>query len=153
MQNVFFILWSLHDLILIGIIILKVFKDWKSSYSFLRTDDTTELMEEAARVALCSSQPNGVDSTQALLKTFAWVEPPEENTFCMVPSVPPHHNRERQLGSKVHENGQPAIEIIPGMWLNCCSFFIIMYLFFLLATLKLNCTAYATHFLYSLQHH
>lgn len=84
-------------------------------------------MEEAARVALCSSQPNGVDSTQALLKTFAWVEPPEENTFCTVPSVPPHHNRERQLGSKVHENGQPAIEIIPGMWLNCCVFFFFFY--------------------------
>lgn len=72
-------------------------------------------MEEAAQVALCRSQLNSVDSTQALLKAFAWVEPPDENTFCMVPTVPPHHNREQQVITKVHENDQPAINIIPGM--------------------------------------
>lgn len=77
-------------------------------------------MEEAAQVALCSSQLDSADSTQALLKTFAWVEPPEEDTFCLVLAEPPHHNREQQLGSKVHKNNQPAINVIPGMMrLNC----------------------------------
>lgn len=88
--------------------------DKKSSHSFLRADDTTELMEEAAQVALCSSQTDSTDSTQALLKTFAWVEPPEEDTFCPDPAEPPHHNREQQLGSKILKNKQPAINIISG---------------------------------------
>lgn len=92
-----------------------------TGYSFLRTDDTTELLDEAARVAPCSRQLNGVDSTQALLKTFTWVDPPDENTFCMVPTVPPHHNQEQQLGRRVREN-QPAIKIIPGMRIHFCNF-------------------------------
>lgn len=72
-------------------------------------------MEAAAQVALCSSQLDSADTTQALLKTFAWVEHPEEDTFCLVPSEPPRHNREQQLGSKFHKNGQPAIKIVPVM--------------------------------------
>lgn len=78
-----------------------------------------ELMEEAAQVAIYTSQLNSLDTTQALLKTFAWVDPPEESTFC---SKLPHHKPEQQLGSKVHENEQPAIKISSGEGLNCfCS--------------------------------
>ncbi|KAK5859909.1 hypothetical protein PBY51_021426 [Eleginops maclovinus] len=70
-------------------------------------DDTTELMEEAAQVALCSSQQDVNDTTEALLKTFAWLEPPEETTYCLVPTDPPHHNPE------VQRNNHPAIKVIP----------------------------------------
>lgn len=85
-----------------------------------RADDTTELMEQAAQVGLCVTQLDCVDSTQALLKTFAWVEPPEEETYCLVSTEPPQRNQEQQLGSRVQENNQPDIKIIPGrMQLNC----------------------------------
>lgn len=70
---------------------------------------------EAAEVAIYSSQLNSVDTTQALLKTFAWVDPPEESTFC---SKLPHPKPEQQLGSKVHENEHRAIKITPGVGLN-----------------------------------
>ncbi|KAG7214724.1 hypothetical protein INR49_010616 [Caranx melampygus] len=77
-------------------------------------DDTTELMEEAAQVAPCSSQLDSEDTTQALLKTFAWVEAPEEGTFlCQVLPEPPHHKPEQQLHSKGQKNNYPAIGIIP----------------------------------------
>lgn len=72
-------------------------------------------MEEAAQVALCTSQLDSADTTQALLKTFAWVEPPDEETYCLVSIEPPHHNQEQQLGSDIHENNQPTINVIPGM--------------------------------------
>ncbi|XP_023261172.1 PAS domain-containing serine/threonine-protein kinase isoform X2 [Seriola lalandi dorsalis] len=76
-------------------------------------NDTTELMEEAAQVAPCSSQLDSADTTQALLETFAWVEPPEEGTFsCRVLPGPPHHYLEQQLHGGVQENNHPAIEII-----------------------------------------
>ncbi|XP_051261500.1 PAS domain-containing serine/threonine-protein kinase isoform X2 [Dicentrarchus labrax] len=68
-------------------------------------DDTTELMAEAAQVALCSNHLDSVDTTQALLKTYAWVEPPEEDTFCLVTTEPPRHNRELQLGNTSTQNG------------------------------------------------
>ncbi|KAM3603762.1 uncharacterized protein V6R79_001706 [Siganus canaliculatus] len=51
-------------------------------------DDTQELMDEAAHVALCCSQPDGADSTQALLKTFAWVDHPQEDTSCRISHSP-----------------------------------------------------------------
>ncbi|KAF1383914.1 hypothetical protein PFLUV_G00136780 [Perca fluviatilis] len=86
-----------------------------TSTRVVMADNTTELMEEAARVALCTSQLDGADTTQALLKTFAWVQPSEEETYCLVSTEPPHHNREQQLASKVHENNQPAINIIPDL--------------------------------------
>lgn len=73
-------------------------------------------MREAARIALCCSHLNSVDNTQALLKTFAWIDPPEGNTSCL---VPPHVDREDQLNRKANENQQPAIEIIPGMIQEC----------------------------------
>lgn len=89
-------------------------------------------MEEAARVAVCSSQLDSADTTQALLKTFAWVEPPEEDTFCLVPAKTPHHKGSQQLGNKVYANNQPAIEIIPGMMqLNCCSFCVLFTIIYL----------------------
>lgn len=72
------------------------------------TDDTTELMEEAARAALGTNQLDGADSTQALLQTFALVEPPEDETYCLVTTGPPHHNKDRRHGGEV----QPAIGII-----------------------------------------
>ncbi|XP_038574117.1 PAS domain-containing serine/threonine-protein kinase isoform X2 [Micropterus salmoides] len=85
-----------------------------TSTRVLMADDTTELMEEAAQVALCSSQTDSTDSTQALLKTFAWVEPPEEDTFCPDPAEPPHHNREQQLGNTPSQNGH-AVGTVGGM--------------------------------------
>ncbi|XP_028284053.1 PAS domain-containing serine/threonine-protein kinase [Parambassis ranga] len=75
-------------------------------------NDTTELMEEAARVALCSSQLDSED-TQALLRTFAWVEPPEEDTCCLISSELSHHNTELQLGNGAQENNDLVIESIP----------------------------------------
>ncbi|XP_042284787.1 PAS domain-containing serine/threonine-protein kinase isoform X1 [Thunnus maccoyii] len=75
-------------------------------------DDTTELMEEAAQVAPCSSHLDSADNTQALLKTFAWVEPPGEDTCCLAPTELPHHIQEQQLGSEVEKNNHPVIEVI-----------------------------------------
>ncbi|KAM9349928.1 PAS domain-containing serine/threonine-protein kinase [Symphorus nematophorus] len=83
-----------------------------TSTRVLIADDTTELMEEAAQVALCSNQLDTGDTTQALLKTFAWVEPPEEDTFCLGSIKPPHRNQEQQLGIQAHENNQPAIKVV-----------------------------------------
>ncbi|XP_039999183.1 PAS domain-containing serine/threonine-protein kinase [Xiphias gladius] len=80
-----------------------------TSTRVVMADDTMELMEEAAQVAPCSSQLNSADTTQALLKTFAWVEPPEEGDCCRVLAEPPHCNLEQQVQKKQ----QPAIEIIP----------------------------------------
>ncbi|XP_071348850.1 PAS domain-containing serine/threonine-protein kinase [Trachinotus anak] len=77
-------------------------------------DDTMGLMEEAAQVAPCSGQLDSADTTEALLKTFAWVEPPEDGTFlCRILPEPPHHNLEQQLHSGVQKNNDPAIVIIP----------------------------------------
>ncbi|XP_054483178.1 PAS domain-containing serine/threonine-protein kinase [Anoplopoma fimbria] len=83
-----------------------------TSTRVVMADDTTELMEEAAQVALCASQLDGADSTQALLKTFALVEPPEDETYCLVTTIPPHPNQDQQLGGEVHRNNQPATRII-----------------------------------------
>ncbi|XP_029309468.1 PAS domain-containing serine/threonine-protein kinase isoform X2 [Cottoperca gobio] len=85
-----------------------------TSTRVVMADDTTELMEEAAMVALCTSQLDSGDTTQALLKTFVMVlEPAEEETYCLVPTEPPHHNREQQLDRKAHKINQPAIKLIP----------------------------------------
>ncbi|TNN36444.1 hypothetical protein EYF80_053386 [Liparis tanakae] len=53
----------------------------------LRTDDTAELLEEAARASLCTPQLDGPDGTQALLQTCALVEPPEDETYCLTLSM------------------------------------------------------------------
>lgn len=68
-------------------------------------------MKEAAQVALCSSDINSDENTQALLKTFAWVEAPGENTFCTVVSSPEHR---QQFGRKAAEHHQPVIHVIPS---------------------------------------
>lgn len=68
-------------------------------------------MKEAGQVALCSSDVNSTENTQALLKTFAWVEAPGENTFCTVTSPPEHKH---QLGRKAAGNDQPLIDVIPS---------------------------------------
>uniref|UniRef100_UPI0037E833C0 PAS domain-containing serine/threonine-protein kinase n=1 Tax=Semicossyphus pulcher TaxID=241346 RepID=UPI0037E833C0 len=75
-----------------------------TSTRVLTADDTAELLEQAAQMAPCSSQLGSADTTQALLKTFTWVIPPEEDTFCLV-SKPPHNNREQQLGYTPSQNG------------------------------------------------
>ncbi|XP_013856676.1 PAS domain-containing serine/threonine-protein kinase, partial [Austrofundulus limnaeus] len=59
-----------------------------TSTHLVMANDTTELTEEAARAAPCSNQLDGADSTQALLRTFAWVEPPDEDTCCVVSTEP-----------------------------------------------------------------
>ena len=75
-------------------------------------------MDEAAQVALCTSQQDSKDTTQALLKTFALVEPPEEETYFLVPTEPPH--REQPHSSEVQKNNHPVIKGVRGMmWLNC----------------------------------
>ncbi|XP_073346626.1 PAS domain-containing serine/threonine-protein kinase isoform X2 [Pagrus major] len=84
-----------------------------SSTRVVMADDTTELMEEAAQVAPCSSQLDSADTTQALLKTFAWVEPPEENTYSLITTEPPQHTRDQQHDCKVHENYRSAVKTIP----------------------------------------
>ncbi|XP_034412168.1 PAS domain-containing serine/threonine-protein kinase [Cyclopterus lumpus] len=83
-----------------------------TSTRVLMTDDTRELMEEAVQAALCTSQLDGADSTQALLQPFALVEPPGDETYCLVTTGPPHHNQDQQPGGEVHRNNQPATGII-----------------------------------------
>lgn len=81
-------------------------------------------MEEAARVALCNSQLDSEETTQALLRTFAWVEPPEEDTCCLISSELSHHNTELQPGTGAQENNDLVIESIPGgMWIYIFVFF------------------------------
>ncbi|XP_029380787.1 PAS domain-containing serine/threonine-protein kinase [Echeneis naucrates] len=85
-----------------------------TSTRVLMADDTTELMEEAAQVVSCSSQLDSADTTEALLKTFAWVEPPEDGTFvCRVLPEPPQHNLEQGLHNGVQRDNHPDTEIIP----------------------------------------
>lgn len=83
---------------------------FQCSCSVHRPDDTTELMEEAARVALCSNQLTSMDTTAALLKTSPLARP-DENTSFTVPTV----LSEQQQVSKVHGNEQPAMRVNPGI--------------------------------------
>ncbi|XP_017277619.1 PAS domain-containing serine/threonine-protein kinase [Kryptolebias marmoratus] len=84
-----------------------------TSTHLVMANDTTELIEEAAHAAPRSSQVDGADSTQALLKTFAWVEPPDEDTCCVVSTEPSLHARDEQLGSVAPKNNAPATKIMP----------------------------------------
>ncbi|XP_010793654.1 PAS domain-containing serine/threonine-protein kinase isoform X3 [Notothenia coriiceps] len=79
-----------------------------TSTRVLMADDTTELMEEAAQVALCTSQQDSKDTTQALLKTFALVERPEEETYFLVPTEPSH--RQQPHSSEVQKKNHPVIK-------------------------------------------
>lgn len=65
-------------------------------------------MKEAAQVALCSSDINSDENTQALLKTFEWVEAPGENT-CTVISTP---DNRQELGCEADGHDQPVINVI-----------------------------------------
>ncbi|KAK7945689.1 hypothetical protein WMY93_001417 [Mugilogobius chulae] len=47
-------------------------------------DNTLELLQEAACIAPCSAEIESVDTTEELLQTFALVEPPGEDTYCLV---------------------------------------------------------------------
>lgn len=62
-------------------------------------DNTTELMEEAARIAPCCTELPSADTTEELLQTFALVEPPGEDTYCVV-STKIRREKKQQLGSK-----------------------------------------------------
>lgn len=81
-----------------------------------RPDDTAELIEEAARVALCSNQVTSMDSTDALLQTSPLAKP-EENTSFIVTTVV-----SEQLDSKVQDNEQPDIKVNPGIELTIIVF-------------------------------
>ncbi|XP_026229459.1 PAS domain-containing serine/threonine-protein kinase isoform X2 [Anabas testudineus] len=83
-----------------------------TSTRMIMADDTTELMMEAAQVAPCSSELDSADTTQALLKTFAWVEPPEDDTCCTVITEAPQSNKDQHLNNGLQKNNQPCMEII-----------------------------------------
>lgn len=83
-----------------------------------RSDDTAELMEEAARVALCSNQLTSMDSTAALLQTPPLAKP-EKYTSFTVPIV----MSERQLDSKIQDEVQRDMKVNSGIKRNDHSFF------------------------------
>ncbi|XP_034559226.1 PAS domain-containing serine/threonine-protein kinase isoform X2 [Notolabrus celidotus] len=85
-----------------------------TSTRVVMADDTAELLEQAAQVAPCSNQLDNADTTQALLKTFTMVEPPEEDAFSVVFTKPRHCTQEQQSGRKVHKSTLPGIQLIPG---------------------------------------
>lgn len=71
---------------------------------------------EAAQVApLSSSELDSADTTQALLKTFAWEEPPEDDTCCTVLTEPPQCNRNQQFNKGDQKSNQSCMEIISSM--------------------------------------
>lgn len=77
---------------------------------------------EAAQVApLSSSELDSADNTQALLKTFAWVEPPEDDTCCTVLTEPPQCNKNQQFYTE-DQKSKSCVEIISSMMqLDFCS--------------------------------
>ncbi|XP_074545650.1 PAS domain-containing serine/threonine-protein kinase [Halichoeres trimaculatus] len=84
-----------------------------TSTRVVMADDTAELLEQAAQVAPCSGQLDSPDTTQALLKTFTWVEPPENDTFSVV-STNEQHSSQKQQPAGERRSTPPAIRIIPG---------------------------------------
>uniref|UniRef100_A0A096LQY5 PAS domain-containing serine/threonine-protein kinase n=1 Tax=Poecilia formosa TaxID=48698 RepID=A0A096LQY5_POEFO len=80
---------------------------------FVRANNTAELIEEAARAAPGCNTLDCADSTQALLKTFAWVETPDEDTCCLISTEPSNQNRDEQLLNVIQQNIAPAIKITP----------------------------------------
>ncbi|XP_030016680.1 PAS domain-containing serine/threonine-protein kinase isoform X2 [Sphaeramia orbicularis] len=85
-----------------------------TSTRVIMADDTAELMEEAAHVAPCSSHLSSADTTQALLQTFALVEPPDEDTYCLISTKTSYHNeKQQQLCNVVQKNNDPVIEVVP----------------------------------------
>ncbi|KAM9719277.1 PAS domain-containing serine/threonine-protein kinase [Menidia menidia] len=84
-----------------------------SSTRVIISNDTTELMEEAARVAPYCGQLDGVDTTEALLQTFAWVEPPDEDICSLAPRETPPPNRAKQLSDVAQKKNASPIDVIP----------------------------------------
>ncbi|MED6248557.1 hypothetical protein ATANTOWER_001908, partial [Ataeniobius toweri] len=82
-----------------------------TSTHLVMANDTTELVEEAARAAPCGCPLDSADATQALLKTFAWVENADEDTCCLASTEPSVQNRDEQLINVIQENITPAIKI------------------------------------------
>lgn len=82
-----------------------------------RPNDTAELMEEAAKVALCSNLLTSMESTDVLLKTSP-MSKSEENTSFTHPVVV----SEQQLEIKVQDNEQPDIKVNSGIERNNPSF-------------------------------
>ncbi|XP_032422277.1 uncharacterized protein LOC116722190 isoform X2 [Xiphophorus hellerii] len=84
-----------------------------TSTHLVMANDTAELIEEAARAAPGSKPLDSADTTQALLKTFAWVETPDEDTCCLISTESSNQNRDKQLLNVIQQNIAPAIKITP----------------------------------------
>ncbi|XP_061587094.1 PAS domain-containing serine/threonine-protein kinase isoform X2 [Cololabis saira] len=84
-----------------------------TSTRMIVANDTAELLEEAARVAPCSSLLGSADTTQSLLKTFTLVEPPDVDTYCLVATESSLHDVEDQRTNMVQKSNAPTIHIIP----------------------------------------
>ncbi|XP_014913188.1 PAS domain-containing serine/threonine-protein kinase [Poecilia latipinna] len=84
-----------------------------TSTHLVMANNTAELIEEAARAAPGCNTLDCADSTQALLKTFAWVETPDEDTCCLISTEPSNQNRDEQLLNVIQQNIAPAIKITP----------------------------------------
>ncbi|CAJ1072138.1 PAS domain-containing serine/threonine-protein kinase isoform X1 [Xyrichtys novacula] len=89
-----------------------------TSTRVVMADDTAELLDQAAQVAPCSSQKDSTDTTQALLKTFTWVEPPEEDTFSVVSTKLTHYTPSN--GHAVRRGGGLSTEAGKGK-VSCAS--------------------------------
>lgn len=102
--------------------------------SVSRASDTTELIGEAARSAPCSNPLDSADTTQALLKTFAWIETPDEGTCCLDSTKPSPQSRDEQLVDAIQQNIAPAIKITAGLIklypFFCVIFFLLIFFFF-----------------------
>uniref|UniRef100_A0A3B5RC86 PAS domain-containing serine/threonine-protein kinase n=1 Tax=Xiphophorus maculatus TaxID=8083 RepID=A0A3B5RC86_XIPMA len=84
-----------------------------TSTHLVMANDTAELIEEAARATPGSKPLDSADTTQALLKTFAWVETPDEDTCCLISTESSNQNRDKQLLNVIQQNIAPAIKITP----------------------------------------
>lgn len=86
------------------------------TFFFPRANDTAELMMAAAQVApLSSSELDSADTTQALLKTFAWVEPPEDDACCTVLTNPPQCDKNQQFNNGDQRSNQSCMLIISSV--------------------------------------
>ncbi|KAM9790140.1 PAS domain-containing serine/threonine-protein kinase [Syngnathus typhle] len=69
-----------------------------SSTRVFNANDTEELLKQAAQVVAATSHSSEMgDTTEALLKTFAWVEHPEGDTTCMVSTEQPRAKHEELI--------------------------------------------------------
>lgn len=79
-------------------------------------------MAEAAQVAPCCSHLETTGSTQALLKTFAWVEPPGDDTCCPTVYEPGQKDPKQQLCNGTQKSNKPPnpvnIDVITGETLS-----------------------------------